>query len=297
MSVYEQLSERGLVAPTLVAVVAWAACSIGCSARTLVVVDPCPNGGVATCSSRIDSSVFDVSDAADASFNSDASLSTLRQGLVGLWHFDELPGSPLAMDSSGNGNHGTLVGLDSTTAWVTGRFGGALQTGGVGYALVPLKPSIAGIVVGVTVSAWIYWEGTIPVDFGTALSRQIGSTIQQYYHLSLYLDGSPNLFLGTTAVPSAKLTAPPPGIPRFVWTHLAGTYDGSTAALYVDGVRVITSMVTGTFPVDTTPVILGGNGNNQVISERFPGRIDEIALYDRALDANEIQQLASGVTF
>lgn len=49
--------------------------------------------------------------------------------------------------------------------------------------------------------------------------------------------------------------------------------------------------------MNTTPIILGGNGNNQLVSERFPGRIDEIALYNRALDPNEIQQLASGVTF
>ena len=69
------------------------------------------------------------------------------------------------------------------------------------------------------------------------------------------------------------------------------------ATLYVDGALVDAVPRTGTFPADTTPLILGGNGNDQTVSELFPGRIDEIALYNRALDAAEIQQLANAVSF
>ena len=59
-----------------------------------------------------------------------------------------------------------------------------------------------------------------------------------------------------------------------------GTYDGATARLYVNGVEVASDAITGTIPADTTPVILGGNGNDAsgVPTELFPGRIDELML-------------------
>jgi len=46
-----------------------------------------------------------------------------------------------------------------------------------------------------------------------------------------------------------------------------------------------------------TPLILGGNGNGMGdanVTERFPGKIDEIMLYRRALSATDIAQLHAG---
>ena len=58
-----------------------------------------------------------VRDAAD----NDARASALALGLVGRWTLDETSGT-LAMDSSGKGNHGTLVG---NPRWSTDSFPGA----------------------------------------------------------------------------------------------------------------------------------------------------------------------------
>ncbi len=61
-----------------------------------------------------------------------------------------------------------------------------------------------------------------------------------------------------------------------------------------------TQALTGRFVSDTTPFILGGNGNgagDTNVTERFPGRIDEIMLYRRALSAAEVMQLHDGVLF
>ena len=57
--------------------------------------------------------------------------------------------------------------------------------------------------------------------------------------------------------------------------------------------------LTGTLAHDRTPVILGGNGNDDsgVPTELFPGRIDELMLFGRALAADEIAQLAAGAAF
>jgi hypothetical protein len=55
----------------------------------------------------------------------------------------------------------------------------------------------------------------------------------------------------------------------------------------------------GAFLTETAPLIIGGNDNDTsgVPTELFPGRLDEIMLYRRALSDDEIRQLADGVVF
>jgi Concanavalin A-like lectin/glucanases superfamily len=260
-----------------------------CSPRTLTLVEFHSDGGHRPAS--IDGNPGNPSDTATSA--------TLLRGLVGLWHLDDAVGSTLARDSSGNGNDGTLVGLDPAQAWVTGRQGGALATNGAGYVSVPDSPSIDGITTQVTVSAWVYFDGVISAadSYGTAISRQVGTTNEQYYHLSLYQTGTPTLFIGFSAsVLPVRPAAPQPVVAK-QWTHLAGTYDGSLATLYVDGVEANSLPISGVFPLDTRPVILGGNGNAGAVTELFPGRIDEVALYNRALTPEEVQLLATPVAF
>ena len=222
----------------------------------------------------------------------------LLDGLVGHWRLDDGTGSTTALDSSRQGNNGVVHGLDANTAWVLGRSQGALQTAHSGWVQVAPSASIDAIVDRLTVSAWVDLEGmiTAPGLFGTALSRQIGTSEDQYYHLSLLL-GQPTLFITTDVgyvMPGAK-----EAVARDTWIHLAGTYDGSIARVYVNGAEVDSAPLTGSFVHDTTPVILGGNGNNDsgVPTELFPGRIDELMLFSRALSAEEIGLLAAGAAF
>jgi hypothetical protein len=192
------------------------------------------------------------------------------------------------------------VNLDPAQAWVAGRWGGALATNGVGYVSVPPSPSIWGIAAGATVSAWIYFDGVISATdgYGTAISRQVRRTDLQYYHLSLFQGGTPSLIVGLSpkVIPVHPVATKP--VAQRIWTHLAGTYDGKLATLYVDGVAVDSISLPGAFNLDpVTAVLLGANGNIAGVSEYFPGWLDEIALYDRALSADEIHVLATAVVF
>jgi Concanavalin A-like lectin/glucanases superfamily len=71
-----------------------------------------------------------------------------------------------------------------------------------------------------------------------------------------------------------------------VWTHLAGTYDGGTLRLYVNGVQVSTLAKTGALTTSTNPLQIGGDS---IFGQYFQGKIDEIRVYNRALSATEIQ--------
>jgi len=247
----------------------------GCSSQRLVVVDPDP--GVA----------------ADAGVDLDIQPGLL-DGIVGYWRLDDV-GSASARDGSGRGNHGVLVNLNSATAWVPGKSGLSLLIND-GWVMVTPSASIDAISDGVTIAGWVYLDGQINA-WATMLSRQIGSTIEQHYHLSLNPERRPNLFV-TTATRTVILLAPDPVPPRS-WVHLAATYDGANARLFVEGVPVSSMPITGAFAADNTPVILGGNGNDAtgVPTELFPGRIDEVMLYRRALGPDEIALLRAGALF
>ncbi|HKW30378.1 MAG TPA: LamG-like jellyroll fold domain-containing protein, partial [Verrucomicrobiae bacterium] len=71
-----------------------------------------------------------------------------------------------------------------------------------------------------------------------------------------------------------------------VWYHLAGTYDGTTVKIYVNGV-LEGSAIAG-FPMDygTRPVFIGTTGEGW--DGRVQGSVDEISIYKRALSSNEI---------
>jgi hypothetical protein len=223
----------------------------------------------------------------------------LLDGLVGFWRLDDSSGSTVAADSSGQGNHGALHELDPSAAWVSGRSRGALQIAQTGWVQVPPSPSIDGIVQDVTVTAWVRFETEFsnPDSWGVALSRQTGTGKNQHYHLALYGDGRPSFFLITAS--GFVLIRDAVSVPKNEWVHLAGVYDGAMARLYLNGIELESQALTGRFAEDTTPVILGGNGNDAsgIPTELFPGPIDELMLYSRALSATEIGDLAAGVLF
>jgi hypothetical protein len=75
-------------------------------------------------------------------------------------------------------------------------------------------------------------------------------------------------------------------LPVNTWSHVAGTYDGTTLRLYVNGTQVTSKAVTGSIVSSTGPLRIGGNS---IWGEYFRGRIDEVRIYNRALSAPEIQ--------
>jgi len=71
------------------------------------------------------------------------------------------------------------------------------------------------------------------------------------------------------------------------WVHLAGTYDGATLRLYLNGVQVNSRAETGPIATSTNPLHIGGDS---IYGQYFQGRIDEVRIYNRALSAPEIQR-------
>lgn len=72
------------------------------------------------------------------------------------------------------------------------------------------------------------------------------------------------------------------------WTHVAGTVDGSTAHLYINGVLVASGPVQTNYSGVNTSIRIGGeaccSGND------FPGWVDELQVWNYARSASEIAQ-------
>jgi RHS repeat-associated protein len=75
-------------------------------------------------------------------------------------------------------------------------------------------------------------------------------------------------------------------LPTNTWSHVAGTWDGSTLRVYVNGTPVASRAVNGTLTNTTYPLRIGGNS---LWGEYLAGRIDEVRVYNRALSQFEIQ--------
>jgi hypothetical protein len=79
--------------------------------------------------------------------------------------------------------------------------------------------------------------------------------------------------------------------------HLAATYDGSSARLFVNGVLESSLAVSGSLKATLEPMVVGNAGEACRLAYaglvEFDGVIDEVELYGRALDASDIQAISA----
>ena len=86
-----------------------------------------------------------------------------------------------------------------------------------------------------------------------------------------------------------------------LWHHVAFTYEGSTAGglqLYIDGAPTGPADTTsGSAIAASTGILALGNASiSPASSKQFDGLMDEVAIWDKALSAGDIAQIASGVS-
>jgi len=198
--------------------------------------------------------------------------------LVALWHFDDD-----ALDSSGNNNDGTVYGA----SWVDGKLGNALSFDGTNDYVGIADSSILDITQG-TWEAWIKFD-TLPSVAGHPMNP-LAKANQHWIHGSLNDTDS-----GTTDAIVVKIRV---GGTRYcaqtssyfitadVWYHVAGTYDGETLKLYVNG-TLVNSNTAPSGDIDTGDQIMAV-GTWSTLADYFQGTIDEVRIWDGALISAEI---------
>jgi fibronectin type 3 domain-containing protein len=199
-------------------------------------------------------------------------------GLVAAYSFDAGSGTT-AVDSSGNGNTGTL----SNATWATsGKYGSALSFNGTNAWVTVNSSSSLALTTGMTVEAWVN-----PTTLGSAYRTVVFREQPGNEVYSLYANQSnPQAPLGEVYVSGYKDASASTGLAAGTWAHLAETYDGSSVRLYVNGTLISTTAAPGSLASSSLPLRIGGNN---IWGEYFSGLIDEVRVYNRALSASEIQ--------
>lgn len=194
-----------------------------------------------------------------------------EDGLVSHWKLDDGSGTT-ATDSAGS-NHGTIHG---NPTWTAGRMDGALDLDGTGdyitaAASEPLKGSR------VTVSAWVRVTGLTGI-WNPLVTQHYPDNDGYYFYI---YDDKPAFSVMVGGVDMAASS--PESVGWNEWHHLAGTNDGSTIRVYVDGVMKASRSSSSSSGADSDIYI----GHGYISGTSFCGVIDDVLVYNRALSDYE----------
>ena len=213
------------------------------------------------------------------------------EGLIGAWLFDEDSGGAVK-DVSGNGHHGELVG--NATLEKGGRFGSALSCdGSEAYVMVPDHEDFE-FVGNFSIACW-FQNDTSPSDHSGLVTKGYdkpsgaGGNAVPWYLVYFLTSGTVDLYLrdasntnsralGTTAVNDGE------------WHHVVAMKDGDKVKIYVDGKEDgVADAVDATYGENDQPLVF------MVHYQRWiKGMMDEVAIFNRALSEDEINQIMTG---
>lgn len=83
----------------------------------------------------------------------------------------------------------------------------------------------------------------------------------------------------------------PAGLAANTWHHVTGTYDGTTLRLYLNGVLVASQASSGSIGNATAPTFGIGTYDHGSYGSWYYGGLDEVAIWNRELTADEISSL------
>jgi len=204
-------------------------------------------------------------------------------GLVAWYRLDRDGADTEVIDSSANGYDGTLTG-DPT--WdVSGQIGGALNFDG-SDDYVELPTSMLGSDVG-TFSAWIRPTKRGILFYGADATGKNGFGEANELHVG-FTPGEQLQFWAEGGAGDVSITSSASYNDRY-WHHVAATWDtAGNAVLYVDGAEVGSALHTANSFQFSALTRLGRVGQEVHF---YRGDLDDVRLYNRALDAAEVLTL------
>ena len=205
------------------------------------------------------------------------------QPAVGWWTFDNA--LSLGADSSTSGNH--LANNGDVSYDAGGRFGGALSLDGDGDMLTGSPfPAVPTGNDHYSLSAWV--KTTTSGSRGIVGWGEFANTLDSNAFRLGDTDKLNNYWWGV----GMELVSPV-NLLDDNWHHVASTYDGTTATLWVDGGSI----------GSTTPGVIASQATNFSIGrtcppcgggEFFNGLLDDVAIFDYALSSDQITALHTG---
>ncbi|MBI5691604.1 MAG: LamG domain-containing protein [Verrucomicrobia bacterium] len=221
-----------------------------------------------------------------------ASRALLAARPASWWRLNEFAG-PLATDASGH--HRDAAFEAHVAYYLEGPLSAAFCIGGEvnrapHFVGGRLRTRMADLVGQYTISLWL-WNG-MPNEgrafCGWFYSRDHDHGLSAYgEHLGVGGKSGHTGRLVFQAGRQGPTVAGKTEIPRWTWHHAALVRDGTRVRLYLDGVLEAEAMAP---TVGIADLMFGGRSDND---SNWEGRLDEIAVFPRALSAAEVARLAA----
>jgi hypothetical protein len=208
---------------------------------------------------------------------------TAGDSKVGYWRLDQTSGS--VTDYSGEGNDGANNGATRGTQGVFGTNAFGLDSSNDEYVTISndasLQPSET------TYAVWFRTESCCSTGTGDELFYA-KETAGPWNKIGLFSDGRVRYTADTgSAVDVDSQNTYDDGR----WHLAVGTYNGSTARLYVDGVTVDSASLSGSLDYSSADARIGKGDGDDTSDRTYDGELDEVMVFDRALSAAEIRDM------
>jgi hypothetical protein len=212
--------------------------------------------------------------------------------LVGWWPMNDGSGQTVR-DWSGRGNSGTLGSTSavegSDPTWIKGVFAGsALRFDGDDFVTIPgtaaLEPAR------LTVAAWVRGT-TSPGAFKYVMSKGSLTCLNSSYGLYTGSGGGLAFYIADGPGHFFKTPEAPPTVWDGQWHNVAGTFDGATVRLYVDGVQVgsgTPAPTTINYDLGADGGQIGGYPGTCTDALTLVGDIDGVQVWSQALPVDTI---------
>jgi len=204
----------------------------------------------------------------------------LSGGLVGWWTFDGRNIGNIAADSSGQRNDGKITNMSTTTAATPGKIGQGLTfNGGSNYVNVGGNSSVLNLTGNFSMSVWFR---TATTNTLMLVNKTSGPASNGY---EIYTQNG-NIYSRINSNNGTQNVSPLTYNDN-KWHHATITFDGTTHALYIDGIQVISHSDSAPVSNTSAPLEIGA----RVGALNFSGTLDDVRIYNRALSAAEVKQL------
>jgi gliding motility-associated-like protein len=215
----------------------------------------------------------------------------LKDGLVACYPFNAN-----AKDESGNGNNGTVNGAN-LTADRFGKANSAYSFDGSNFIALPTDKFALNEF---SYAVWIYIASNPALgdayrilSIGGNCGDQDINTGNTYFQGSFSGIGGGGYNISTPTSNSGVVTGSLPTIGQ--WYHGVITRDKNEIKLYVNGVLVRSVSTNGTLPYyGCDGKVFANIGTRSTQTQFFIGNIDDVHIYKRALNAEEVKALFDG---
>ncbi len=233
-----------------------------------------------------------------------AQAADLREGIVSYWPLDSFSADLTTTPDLVTGNHLLLQNFFDATALVPGKVGKAVELDGdlsqrhLFYTVpegedrglpVSQKPTY-------TIAFWVKSKGTGQSDrrmFSESSSLNTDPLVNLGTHNG-GADDTVDVFIRNNGTQVNHVHSPTAALDD-AWHHVTWTYEGGTGRLYIDGKEDYTTpFAQGTTAMDTTSIgAIVRASSATPVQYFFTGLIDDVAVWERALTAAEVQDLVT----